>query len=576
MYLKFYKHFFIFLLSLNFNCFSNISTERNLMIFWDCTAGEILYIKLRGYQNLIGPVTTESLIALYQEPGAILISTFTLKNILLLGEFFKDFVEKSTEELKKKYGRYTRFEDDDSITTFAETCKYVNENYHKLLDLLKDSSTKEEFYKKIQDDPFFDWENTPQIAELEQATTYLMCAYLPFERYTIKKFDSYGYLFVPNSYLNKLDIDPNLLKSNDGDLDEQEIKLGLKINHLTDTKIDPEEIVHKKITLKDIITSKDCRQSLLKVLDLVFVKNTDVTDSELLKPWAIYLNNHGMFNQKFHEEVQKLKNAKAELNSKLEQIAKWKKEYEESQKKYPNYSKSLAGIELEGKIRFGDVDRMGINIRISSLHSNKEAFKPKVAGLTLKQFKQLLKFFNNRISTGFLFYTSCFAGGQLAIDVYKDETTNKISNFNYTIATDSSFDVPTRKEIISTPLSSYVNHEENIFHKKKLEKIVDFNEKRVILHSNFDYINFFNQLAEFPSRSGSYLELFTNLNPLLKNFKIRLINKEWIEALPSIRFPGTTWFNTIELPKSVIQLTKVKTLTRGSTPLIIDQTTKEN
>jgi len=539
------------------------------MIFWDCGMGENLLSRLGGHGNIHGPVTTESLLALYQEPGAILLSTNTLRNILELGTFFKDFLEKDIEYLTKKYGRYDRFRDEKDIDYFSKACKYVNENYNKLVDLAKNSSTRKDLYEKIKDDPFFESEKSGTFSNLPACTTYLMCAYFPFDRYVIKELGSFGYLFIPNSYLNKLSIDPTSLKENNGIVDETEMQLGIKINHLANIKVDLESIKNQKGFLL-----KDCHQSFVQLLNLIFVKNNDVKDSLILKPWAIYWCSHGMFKQEFTETVQKMKDIKKKITQLTDETNNLKKNYSANEKN-SNYTKSAAGKQLDNKIKLEEYNLLQLKYERFTLRWTKQAYATRIGGLNLQEFKKALIFFNTKIITGFLFYTSCFAGGQLAIDAYKNETQNTLSDFNYTIATDSSFDVPTRKEIIISSLNAYFNKAENQFNEKKLLKIIDFSEKRIVLHSNINYRNFFKQLEEFPLKSSSYLELFANVNPLLANFQIRLRNKDWVQALPSIRFPGTTWFNTVELPKNVVQLTKIKVLARGNEPLVIDQKTNK-
>lgn len=172
-----------------------------------------------------------------------------------------------------------------------------------------------------------------------------------------------------------------------------------------------------------------------------------------------------------------------------------------------------------------------------------------VAGFSLPQFKNLMSFFNNQVLTSLVFYSSCYTIGKFA-DLFKKETEDEIISLNYAIATSSLSD-----SITSARLN--------------IPKMY-WNYASQAIFFNFTPYNFSKFFASLREGSGfiNYSDLFSFV-AYFKDLDGKIVR---LSNVPSIRFPGTKWFNVIDIPKRIIELTKIRVLIQGTKPLLVNKT----
>jgi hypothetical protein len=191
--------------------------------------------------------------------------------------------------------------------------------------------------------------------------------------------------------------------------------------------------------------------------------------------------------------------------------------------------------------------------------------------LTVSQFQQFLTFFNTQVTTGLLYYIGCFSGGQNFIDPYKELTTGQPLSLTFTIASDTISETLHLRDISLLPIRWYTPST-SPYDFDQLIKALDIDKKKINIISPYDFFRFFQELQK-PLPQLNYIDLFSNIS----HFTIRTskgelaIDPAFLSNLPSVRVPGSHWFNVVNIGKHIIELTRVRTATQGNQPLAINQ-----
>lgn len=288
------------ILNIYFNSYTVIPANRDIMIFNENGTVENFDITLNnpldsGYPIGLGSITLKLVIALYKEPSPILCTASLVENIFKHKNFFEEFCQKKPQDLFNKYKNYVRFNSLQFVTNFARDCKLLNNIY---IQLTNENKNTKQTNIKLKD---LSLKVGSLISRLEQKiyeelTYYLICTYVPFDRYIIKGLTGQdgkiiSYLFIPYSYLNTIDKKYThkplrSKKSYDEPSEPIEKALGLKMNHYEDVKIDT-------ATINNHANSDIIKSSFPKIItNNIFVEKKNL-DKDVYQAWAIYLNGHG-------------------------------------------------------------------------------------------------------------------------------------------------------------------------------------------------------------------------------------------------------------------------------------------
>lgn len=253
--------FFFYLVSLN-------AGKRDLIILldWDNERIDHALYGMQPSQDSdhspdFGPISSSLLTTLEQKAAPILVSAATWKNFIQRKQIYGDFITLDTKTLITKYKRkFTRFNTDEGIITFAEKCKaYINPSQFGTL-------TK---------------------ADKDELCYFLLSYVLMFDpkEWYMEKFGNYVYLLIPKIYQENQRIKNDYPKVSTK-LSNRELILGLK--HGISVS-DPFDIA--SFSTPSIL---NYGEEFLKILSKIFVTKADVPDdTQCLHHWYMYVIGHG-------------------------------------------------------------------------------------------------------------------------------------------------------------------------------------------------------------------------------------------------------------------------------------------
>lgn len=328
------------------------------------------------------------------------------------------------------------------------------------------------------------------------------------------------YVLIPKKYLTRkraeIDVDglEKAIKSKGYKLDN--VLRGFDIWHLTEIK-----------KFEDVEPTAWLQQSELNVENLksLFVAKKD----DVFGAWNIYLTGHGTISKAINEILFSVSSSQQTKESTLS-------------------ASSLYQTKTLKESSFEDVS---------------------LAGMNLNQFRSLLQFFNDKISTNFLFYSTCEAGGSnrilpFIVNLMNSQgavTGTKKPNFVVGIGaisdTSTSFSFAAWKWCVSC------------LDKKESEECDPGN-------NSMDHKRFFELLHEYSKNEGTRPTIFNDqeLQKILISVSPRNTASydPWaIAGLPQIMFPGSDIFTAINIYGNVGIITNViaKQQTLDKKPIII-------
>lgn len=483
------------------------SEHRALIVLQECGNNEgfaktLNATNLTDTASITGALTVTFLEAVYQKAAPILVSGALIESIIEYKIMYDDFIQLNLEDLKQKYGSYKLFSEPSSIQELRTGCLFLEAIYTQSSKIHQSAAPKNAIGTI--------WKELGGTATSLPFITQLLfsSSKIPFDDYIIKKIvsaqDYHFYLLIPKSYL------PAKIQN--------DATFGLKTQAL------------QTVTLQDINpTSKNyaaCHKDMSDVITSLFVTKKDLQNYPFI--WSIFMSGHGIYSETIQGYI---RGAQQTLENSERQLVEAKNN--------PFYRQDLKAIEER-------ISRQKIDL--ITLEN-----KQHIAGIGMHEFRKLLVFFNSQISVNFLFYNSCFAAGQQAIDAYYDFTNKKQLMLNYPIASDAITEATT----FTRQFTLHINFIPSIY---ELTIPIDKNGFiKMLYKSNFKA--FFDALKS--SAIISYNKLLSYVSFYASPDKILIANR------PKIRFPGTQWFSIVDVDKDTYALTNTRAVAQGLKPLVI-------
>lgn len=200
-----------------------------------------------------------------------------------------------------------------------------------------------------------------------------------------------------------------------------------------------------------------------------------------------------------------------------------------------------------------------------------------IAGMKLNQFRDLIQFFNDKINTNFLFYSTCYAGGfnkflPYAVNIMNAQgavTGAKKPNFVVGVGSISDAPVWYYTDLWAWCLSCTDANKGNICSNGTIQ---------------IDYRTFFDLLHDYTKKEGVRSTIFTDqeLKKMCRPVTPRVIeNKDkgdhfGISGLPQFMFPGADIFIVLDLFDEIAVINNVmaKKYAREKKPIIINSDKK--
>lgn len=156
-----------------------------------------------------------------------------------------------------------------------------------------------------------------------------------------------------------------------------------------------------------------------------------------------------------------------------------------------------------------------------------------IVGLPIAQFVQSLDFFDTKIVTVLLVYSSCYAAGTNVEIIYKEATeygTEKDRAYSYVIASGGVVDAPQG--------SVYIDYLEDF-----VLGSIDFARKNLRIALGFNFAEFIRQATE--SQAINYSDALSNI----------LQTTGEVREIAQIRLPGLAWFNVLDINNHIVSIT---------------------
>jgi len=533
----------------------------------------------------ISAMTITLLIAMHQKTAPIIANKGLIKNLIDHQNLFSDFITLDMNSLYYKYGQFKKFQG-RALDNFRANCRYVHNSMTEInqeLNQLSQTTNNKEIYKilnKIVRDKRFNLQFAPlniqQLIQNELAfnvlmiemIAYLLCNCIDFKKdWEIKQVNEDIFLLIPTNYLQKLNINKHkaakILEITNL-FTELELELGLKIDHMKN--------VERSFFEKPIQPSKQ-ELPFKTSLAQIFITHDDLKQTSSNKflskyVWALYMAGHGyprcnriellpclLKLKKFYKK--KLKSPKFQScltyeKSRHNELTKDKKHLSFCK----NHRQCIKQLNMIKKLN--KEIKKAEDIVCSK---NKKAHGI-ILSLTIEEFREVLKFFNNDIITACLYYTSCYAGGNHFIRPFIENDKPLILNFPIICGT------PTEnisiQEVPMINLPPYADR--SILFEPLHIQDIDIPNKKLKFNTTLHFNRFFEALRNgagttkeqpilLPYSLHPYVDKFGNIRP------------EAIPNIPLIRFANSDHFEMIPGDRSSIIVDD----TNSTKPITIDK-----
>lgn len=487
----------------------------------------------------MGAITFTTIIALNQEAAPVLTSTSLIKNIVDHKNLFMDFVNNKVSNLYKCYKQYPRFQTVGSIKTFKRHCVYthnifnqVNRKLNILLNKLNEKELDQVLDGLTSDRRFSQYKAPQGLWHLDnqacanmhrEMMIYTMCWQISFDNWIIKKVSDDLLLLVPKNYLKKYNLEQSTEYKNMLDLSDLEKTFGLKLNHLEDiTDIN-------SLKAASVVNYQEKKSTTFSQdLGKIFVINYSADSKE--KPvWALYMSGHGLPRRNLHKTIEQLKS--------LEQLYSKKAKYSRrARTKISHIQDHIRRLELQAKTYMKYQD--GI-----------------ILSLSFDDFYQSLKFFNDNITIAFLFYSSCYAGGEHLVIPYCDADKKPLI-LNFTVVSGTLAENKAQQDVplIMLPPYGYKTQGRHTIIQGINTQAIDIKRHKLALATTLYFENFFNSLRAGEHKNlGNLHKIISHLHPYVHENNSLMV--ESLGNIPSIRPAGSSSFNIISNVPPCIALT---------------------
>ncbi len=503
----------------------------------------------------VGAITGAYLVAMHQQAAPIFVSKTIIINALEHKKLFNDFVNLDIKQLKQKYSNKAKFSNIEFLKKFKDICVYTSDRYNQInkeieLFINKNNITNENsnnFINQIQSkiveivkNKNFNIANSPfllndkfnkncNMAYVEMFLSIIINT-IAYDNWLIKEVSNNLCLLIPKKYLDNISINHkdirfknrnNRLKNK---LTKLEVKLGLRVNHLKDLSFN--NLINKQYFNSEFNLSKlnlnDYQFNIINSMKNLFVNKKYAKDII----WSFYCAGHGYYESNEKIFLPQLKKLKKYYRDKL------KSKCLRRQKQRYLRNIDLINYEIQKIEHARNYNNYIVN--------NIDLADGAILSMSKEDFTNTLLFLNNNINTAFLYYTSCYAGGDHLIKPYMHN--NKPLIFNYDIVSGTICENMSIQlmPVLRIPPYYHINNKINIS-----KDHIDFKNKKIKISTSLIFDDFFNKLETSNYKDPQILKYIAkSLHPY--EFDYKLDKKDGsvqnICNTPLIRFKDTDTF----------------------------------
>lgn len=516
----------------------------------------------------VGAMSDLLLIGINQQVAPILTSISLLSTIFLHAQLYSDALTLPLKQLQKKYGHYKRFNKLKDLQDFQEHCAYSNRLYNEVNTTLAtvirqtDDTSINLVIERLCQDKRFGSSSAPEKLRNYHLNSnakkyychlvaYLMCyaCMQELDQWIIKQINNELCLLVPKKQiaaLENLNTDATYtIKDKKKPLTALERASGIKLNRLVDkTK---EELCSNKSN------NQESTCDILSALQSVLVANKEYgPHTSAVTRWSFYLSGHGSPTYSSDLEIKRLTHLKNTYQKKIEKLT-------EADAKYANCVHALKVLEN---------NMLWLNTQVKN-HTN--PFEGCIASLTIKQFKKLLEFLNNDITTHLLFYSSCYAGDEHLHKPYLTHNKKSI-DLHFPVIVGTLAENTATQEVPHLSLPPYYFDSNNNMVYGITRNSIDLVFKKLQLITSTEFPRFFSALKRpIPTALTELQELILLIHPYLDTSYT--LHSENLGNIASVRHAHKTEFQLILTATHGVMLTsEIVAPSLSSQDLIITST----
>lgn len=587
-------NFWLLILTFHFGLLSNPLPNREMIILLETNDEETINKTLEA-PNIyrfgeiihpvgIGSITVSLLVALDQQAAPIIVNRSLIKNLIDHQNLFADCVNLDRQSIFEKYGKYNRFRGRFTLDNFRKNCQLKNNltpEVNKMLsNLIKDGTNNfDQIFDQIVKNPKFQGDSYPEIRSAMGNTSYtnsvnlemrtlFLCSQIDLDsNWEIKQVNDDIFLLIPKNYIKKLGINPLQVSAalNKTIFTNLELEFGLKIDHM--------KTVRRNFFEQKSTGSIRVEIPFIKSLEQIFLTVEDIETANVRNKikhiWSIHMSGHGMNQELVLNVLPQLYQLKKFYKSKLRSTETLKPEKNIS-KNIRNHSRiQTYNQKYLNKIQKLDHEIEKIEARKRSNHKVDRAM---INSLSISEFRDILKFFNNKIETAFLYYFSCFSAGPHLIEPFQEN--GKPLKLKYTVLTSNLAENRALQEFPFMNLPPYFDKEQkSIVYPFEINHI-DIKQKKLCMTTPLKFDKFFKLLRKGVHRDPNNLILLPySLHPHVDRFG--KIKENRIANIPLVRFANTDHFKPIPTDNSSIILdnkngTKSITIDKASSLIYSD------
>lgn len=435
----------------------------------------------------IGAVVGTAINALYQDAAPVIMTSGVYENIYFHALIFSDCLKLSDDELYKKYGCYARFKQKSAISIFAQDCRYV----YKL--------------------------------------------YTSFNRLAMV------YSGKPIQLLkDTLLADPLF--------DKQNGSPAFKANN-QDQIYDITQFL--QAYLVHIQSHNYCYKDALYPSDPVYVCIPHAYAIKKNLPYLHEIDESHQLSQAWQNalgvSLKKLSKAQPIALSAMRKITEdltYRQAFVDCVKQLLLAKNNIWSIFMIGHGIFDQTDY------IDDLATQKKINYSTISGLSVKQFRQLVQYWNDNLSIRIFFYKSCSAGGLNFVNAFTDQISNKPLKLSYAVVTDTLCEAPTTAFIGILPIACFRNGSQ--YYAFNPSEYIDTQTSKMKLLGTCDYKSFFELLSKSPYDSTCWKKALGCVSGWIGDFDIvfdevtGLFKKKFCADILSIRLPGKDLFTILD------------------------------
>lgn len=564
---KMFKRFSYCLLALVFHAslLCNSLPNREMIILLDTINYETLDKTLNApniyrYNEILHPVginatTISLLIALYQQATPIIANKSLIKNIIDHQNLFSDFVNLDRKTLHGKYYQYNRFRGRMTLDNFRKDCQrtsnLMSEVNKMLSNLIRDETNNfVQILDQVTKHPNFQGDSFPELQNAIENTSYIrslnlemrlfiLCTWIDFDKdWEIKQVNDDIFLLIPKNYVKNLGLNFSqktleIAQNYFVNFTDLELELGLKVDHIK--TINRSFFEQQSIRSNTTIPFVKSLEQIFLTIDAI---KTIKSKKALKHIWSIYMSGHGLAK---HPQLDILPQL-----YELEKLYKAKLSPTESIR----HPKNVKNQKYVNKIR-----KLNHEIKKSEKLNYKEnkIDQGMINSLSINEFRDVLKFLNNKIETAFVYYSSCYSAGPHLIEPYLEN--GKPLKLKYTVMTGTPAENIALQQIPFINIPPYFTEKHGSLYEPTDISQIDIANKKLSMITPLKFDNFFKLLRKGIHNNFKNLILLPySLNPHVDQFG--KILPERIANIPLVRVANSDHFQPIPNDNSAVIIDK--------------------